>query len=147
MQNKIKKNYWLKFKQELVPIVFLSTLHVWWCFNFPAFIRLGNPWGTLLSVIMTIVGVFLCIYILTFTDICRPILSLDYLDKDPDGPALKIITRISSIIIAHLGIFFVWYNNLYGMSNIHYAFAYFNFLMIAVLQNRAANRWPDPEED
>ncbi len=177
---KISQERWAKFRQELIPMVLLSTVQVWWCFNFPAFIRLGSPLNTIVSLISSILSVFLYFFIFSSADNYAPYSNLEYLDEVPpshrhicEEPAqlaaghlrgcereclarqasgnstratFKNIIRISFATVFHLGIFLVWYNNLYGMSNVYYAFSYIYCLIAVALMARAANRRPKPKD-
>lgn len=145
---KISQERWAKFRQELIPMVLLSTIQVWWCFNFPAFIRLGSPLNTIVSLISSIISVLLCFFIFSSTDNYAPYSNLEYLDEVPISHRhiFKNIIRISFATIFNLGIFFAWYNNLYGMSNFYYAFSYIYFLIAIALMARAANRRLKPKD-
>ncbi|MDR3551022.1 MAG: hypothetical protein P4L31_06430 [Candidatus Babeliales bacterium] len=130
-----------KFKQELVPIIYLSMVQVWWSFNFPAFTRLAAPWSTMLSVIMSVVSIVLCIYIFTYADTYAPMFNLRYSPNlDRIGRIYRNIERISIMAIFFIIMFIVWYNDLYGMSNKNYAFCYANMIITFALMARAANR-------
>jgi len=140
--NIFEKERWSKFKQELIPIIYVSTFQIWWNFNFPPIIRLGTPWSTVLGLSLSIVITFVYIFTFSFADKYASQFNLEYLDGAPEpyGPILKKIERIGLIAIAHISMFFVWYNDLYGMSNIYYALCYAYCLTGFVLMARAINR-------
>ena len=73
---------WPKFKQELLPIIFISTIHIWWCFHFPAYIRLGSPWSTICEVGMSIAGVIAFAFMFSFPEKIAPYLKFDQIDID-----------------------------------------------------------------
>lgn len=130
-----------KFKQELIPILYLSIVQIWWSFNFPPFIKLGAPWNTMLGVIISIVCILLYMYMFTYADTYAPMFNLGYSPKlDRIGRIYKNIERAWIIAIAHISLFIVWYNDLYGMSNAYYVFCYVNLIITFVLMARAVNR-------
>ncbi len=136
---------WAKFKQELLPIIYVSVVQIWWCFNLQA-IRLEAPWNTVWAVSMSIATVVGTIFMFSFADIFAPHFNLNYRNEDPYGSILKKIRAATFIIVFHIILFFVWYKNLYHVSNAHYVLAYIGCLIMFISHYRAIHRVPSPEE-
>lgn len=130
----ISKYHWAKFKQELIPLVFLSTLNIWWIFNFPPYIQLGNPWTTIVRIIACIIVTMLYLFLFVFANQKTSMFYSEY----PYGN----FSRIMNILTFHLVFFFAWYKNMYTLSNLYYVLLYISILITFTLIARAANRQP-----
>jgi hypothetical protein len=118
---------WSKFKQELIPIIYLSILNTVWSFNLsPLTMRLTSPWNTLLATIMSITGAIAVAYGFTFANTLAPYLDppLHHLDAAPYSETLKKIHRIGLVVAAHLVFLICCYKDPYRMSSAHYATSY-----------------------
>lgn len=134
--------FWPKFKQELLPILFLSLVQIWWNFNFPFFMRLGTPWNSMTAICSSIVSTALIIYAFSCVKGYPRRFNGDGLEKEPYDFIFKNIDRICFAIVANTGMFFIWYNDVYSMSNLQYFLFYaYGFIMFALL-HRAMNRMP-----
>lgn len=130
-----------KFRQELAPILLVSILSVVWAFKAPFILRLAAPWGTILAVTSSLIGIACTVLLFTFADKLAPFMRLQHLDAHPYGQMIKIGQIITYAIIV-LELFFMWYKDLWHMSNLHYAFVYgFMALIFASFYN-AMNREP-----
>ena len=135
--------HWSKFKQELLPIVYVSAIQIWFLFNFPPrFMRLGSPWNVILITLQIIIAVSCTIFIFSFADKLEPFISLKYLDAFPHAQTFKMIQRIWLLAIFVIGAFFVWYKDFYGMSNMGYLLLYSFWIITFILLYRAAYRAP-----
>jgi hypothetical protein len=134
----IFKECWPKFKQELVPIVYLSTVQVWMILNFPLYVKMGSFWMASIS----IASVILCVALFSSIDKYAHCFDLSYLDHIPNGQLLKTIQKAIIIGSCLIGMFFIWYKNLYGLPNAGYALLYIHFFIAFVLIKRAAERSP-----
>ncbi len=137
---------WPKLRQELVPIIFLSMSHVWWTFNFPAYIRLGSPWNIIVSLYIS--GISIVSYIIAFSTAnrCASYLSLDSFDDLPEAHIysdfFKKLTRGSIVAIALITILFLWRIDFYGMPDLYYAAFYTHIIATFALWYRAVYRKP-----
>jgi hypothetical protein len=136
---------WAKFKQELLPIIYVSVVQIWWCFNLQA-IRLEAPWNTVLAVNMSIVTVVGTIFMFSFADTFAPYFNLNYLNECPYGSILKKIEKIIFIALGHVFMFFVWYKDIWHVSNAHYVLAYIGYLITFISLYRAIYRVPSAKE-
>jgi hypothetical protein len=139
--NKLE-DLWPKFKQELPSILYLCSTQILLNFNFPVFVRLGFPLSIIAATILSIMAIFVYIYVFLFADKFAPSFNLEYLDDAPTHvrDILKKIERVGLIVIAHLAMLFSWYYNIYGISNIYYAIYYVHFVTAFVLIARAIKR-------
>ena len=133
------KGRWPQFRQECISIVYLSCVHVWWSFNFPAYVRLGTSWSAILGVIASIGATFLTLYIFLFPEKHPPY--LNFVDVAPSMRLFTNILRACNVALFHAMAFFVWYNDLYGMSNFYYCLCYAHFYISFVLMHRAVQRY------
>jgi hypothetical protein len=131
-----------KFKQELASIVFLSAIQVWLNFNFPAFVRLGTPLSTIVSLSISVFSVLVYVYVFLYADTYVPRFNLAYLDDAPEPyrNTLKNLHRIGLITLALVSIVYLWYRDYYRMSNIWYVIMYAHQLLAFMLMVRAINR-------
>ena len=136
-----KYGRWSKFKQELMPIIFVSAIQIWWSFNLPA-TRLEDSFGVFLALIRSIVGVLSTIYIFSFADTFSPYFNLDYLNEAPYSSIFKEVETAILVAIAHLIMFYVWYKDFYHVSNALYVLAYIGCLITFLLFYRAIHRVP-----
>jgi uncharacterized membrane protein len=133
---------WSKFKQELIPIIYLSILQTGWNFNRPLIMRFKSPWSIILATIMSIVGIMVTAYGFTFADTFAPYFNLHHLDAAPYSETLKKIHRTSLIIVVHIILFVAWYKDFYRMSSVHYAISYVICLTTCILFYRAMRSEP-----
>jgi hypothetical protein len=136
----ILKGRWTKFKRELPSIIYISTVQIWWNFNFPAWVNLKAPWNTILGVSMSIGTTIVYIFIFSFADKSAPHFNLEYLDKAPNGQLFKNIERTIILTIVHVAIIYEWYYDFFHMPNIYYVLLYVHYLSFFVLIFRAINR-------
>ena len=136
--NKTNKHY-LKFKQELPSIILISILQTWWNFNFPPFIRLGQPWSFIASLTATIFCITACTYMFSHADKYAKAFSLDYLDEAPEplGSNLKLFSKIAAPIIPLTIFWYLWQIDYYRMSNLHYAGMYSCTFLMFILFYKA----------
>ncbi|HJZ24576.1 MAG TPA: hypothetical protein VJ201_09080 [Candidatus Babeliales bacterium] len=127
-------------KREFFSVIFLSLIQIWWCFNFPAFMRAEYPWRLILSFSTSIISIAGILFLFMFIDQIAPVIKLEHIDSSPNPSLSKIIYIMACITAAFLALFFAWYKDLYGMSNTHYALFYFTWLIIYILVYRAAYR-------
>lgn len=133
---------WPKFKQELFPILFLSIVQIWWNFNFPAFMRLATPWYIMVAICSSIVSTVLIMYAFLCAKTYPRRFNAESLDKQSYDSIFKNFDKICLILVAHITILLMWYNDVYGMSNLQYFLFYmYGFMMFALL-HRAMNREP-----
>lgn len=92
-----------KFKQELIPIICLSIIQIWWSFKFPVFERLGAPWHTLAAIIVSIAGITAIVYLLSGADKYTSQFNLEYLDGAPNASFLKKLEKILLLSLLRLG--------------------------------------------
>ena len=133
---------WSKFKQELLPILYLSAIQIWWSFNNPAYMRLNSPWNTIVSTMISIVGIACVVVSFSFADKFSPFPNLDYLIDAPFGRISKKIKAILYIAVSHISILFVWYKDFYHASNDYYAITYIFMVLVLALLYQAKHRWP-----
>jgi hypothetical protein len=131
-----------KFRQELIPIIYVSIFQIWLNFNFPAFIRLGSPWNSIISLIMSIACIIIYIFIFSYADTYASYVNLEYLDEAQNPSTLKNIERGGLLIVAHIGLFFAWHKNLYSMADMLYVLCYVHCFIAFILLYRAVNRKP-----
>jgi hypothetical protein len=118
---------WSKFKQELIPIIYLSILNIVGSFKLsPITMKLTSPWNTILATFMSIAGTIAIAYGFTFADTFAPYLNpeLHHLDNIPYSATLKKIHRIGLIVAVHLVFLIFWYKDPYGMSTANHAAGY-----------------------
>jgi hypothetical protein len=138
----ISRERWAKFKQELNSIIVVSIFQIWWNFNFPAFMRLDDSMRFILGISMSVISTFIFIYVFSFADKYAPYYNLKGFSEGPEEyrDIFKNIYRIGLIALLHIVMFYVWWNNLYEMSNFHYAIFYTDFLITFALIAKAINR-------
>ena len=131
-----------KFKQELGSILFLSAIQIWLSVNFPAFVRLGPPLSTIVSLSISVSTIIAYIFVFSYADTYAPRFNLEYLDDAPGpyGHILKNLHRIGLITLAFTNMLYFWYTDYYGMSNILYAVMYGHWIITFMLMARAINR-------
>lgn len=128
---------WAYVKQELLPLLYLSFVQTWWNFESPVFSRLGTPWNVISSIIITIMCLVIYMHVVVNPAKYTAVFNFEHVN----GPQwYKDALQISRIATFNLVFFFVWYKNLYGTSNLHYAFCYVHCLLVFFLLARAVNR-------
>lgn len=128
---------WSYLKQEWLPLVYLSFFQIWWNFESPVFNRLGTPWNAIVSIMITIMCLLIYMHIIANPTKYVAVFNLDYIDA-PQW--FKDALQISRIVTFNLVFLFVWYKDLYGMSNFHYIFCYAHCLLVFLLLARAVNK-------
>ena len=131
---------WSNLKREFFSVIFLSLIQVWWCFNFPFFMRAEYPWRFILSFVTSIISVSGILFLFMFIDRLAPAIKLEHIDSSPYPSQSKKNNIMVRIMVAFFALFFTWYKDLYGMSNTHYAFFYLTWLIMFILVYRAAHR-------
>lgn len=130
-----------KLKRELPAIIFISTIHLWWCFNFPAYVRLGFPLNYILSLFMSIFGVVVYAVMFTAPQKIVSCLKFDQIDETVfGGHILKRIMPIWIIFVYHITMLVMWYKDFYHMPGIYYAILYVYCVVVYLLLFRAARR-------
>ena len=141
--NKIVDRRWLRFKQELPSILFLSTIAIWGEFSFPNnFMNLEPPWSTAYFVLRSILGVFLVVFLFSSMDELAPNLKLEFIKDTPYASAAtsKKISVLAMITGYSVAMLFMWYINFLGRSSVYYVFGYAYFVLLWALLYRAACR-------
>jgi hypothetical protein len=115
---------WLQFKRELYSMIFISIIHIWWCFNFPPINRAGAPLNIIISISSSVIGVLMYAYMFTYPEKCFPKWDNSYLENTPSGKQLKIFRLIFVILSGNVGAFIIWYKDVYRMPTIFYGFSY-----------------------
>jgi len=140
---RISEKVWSKFKQELIPILFLSGIQIWWSFNFPIIVRSGDYWNSVLALSSSILGVAAIVFVFSTANDYVPYAKLDHVDDiNVGGASFKKVSRIMIVSIFLIGMFILWYTDFYGMSHLHYLFhVSYSFLMLGLLY-RAIFRGP-----
>ena len=134
---------WAKFKQELLPILYVSIIQVWWFFKFPpTFMQVATPWNTVLMIIQSIIGISCTIFVFSFADNRLVLFNLAHLDAFPHAQVLKKIQRTIFIAAIVIGALLAWYKDFYGMSNLAYLLLYSFWIITFILLYRAAYRVP-----
>jgi hypothetical protein len=130
---------WSKFKQELIPIIYLSILQTVWNFNLPLIMKFKSPWSIILATIMSVLGAIIIAYSFTFADTFATHFNpeLQHLDNIPYSELLKKLHRITPVAVFHVVLFIFWYKNPYGMSNAQHAAQYVIRLTSWILLYRA----------
>lgn len=130
-----------KWKQGLPAILFMSTIHIWWCFNFPAYIRLGGQHSNILGIGMSILGFALYSFIFSQPEKIVSCLKFEQIDTELWGP-LKYVMRIFLSVFLSILLLVAWYKDFYRMPSIYYVLLYIYYLTFFVLLFRAAQRSP-----
>ncbi len=132
---------WSKIKQELLPIIYLSVIQIWWSFNFPLYARAGAPWTTILGVGMSILGVVMYAIIFSSPQKFVTYLKFDQIDEALlYGHIIKKFMRLWMVIVGFLTMLIMWYKNVYHMPSVYYVLIYIHFTVFYILLFRAANR-------
>ena len=138
----ISDKRWSKFRQELIPILFISCIQIWWSFRFFPIMRLGAPWNMILGTIGSVVGVAAILY--QFSSEIKPVrlFNFDFLDEAPQplGSILKNIGRVGLVLVFHLTMIFMWYVKLYNMPDMYYVIQYVYCMIYFTLLYRVRNR-------
>jgi hypothetical protein len=133
---------WSKFKQELIPIIYLSILHVVWVFNYTSTMRFTSPLSIVLATMASIAGILANVYCFTFADTFAPGLDLPYLDAVPYSETWKKIHKITVVALLHVGFLIYWYKDYDRMPNAHYVAKYILCLTAWILFYRAMRSKP-----
>ncbi len=139
----ISQERWSKFKQELLTIIFISTIHIWWIFNFPAYMRLGSFYTNILGICMGIFGVILYAFIFSYPKKCVACLKFEQIDTELCGYTFKKVMRILIAAFVAILLLILWYKDFYRMPSIYYILLYIYYVTFFVLLFRAANRQPN----
>ncbi len=131
-----------KLKQELWPILFLSIVQIWWNFNFPGFMRLQSPWNIIIAFCSSIASTALIIYAFSCVNKHTRRFNAESLEKQSYDFIFKNLDTICLALVAHIAIFLIWYNDVYGMSNQQYLLFYVHGFIMFVLLHRATKREP-----
>ena len=136
------KIHWIRFKQEWIAIVCLSLIQIWWWFNFPAILRLTPPWNTLLALGASFVSVLVIVLLYLSMDKFAPYLKLKHIDLSPYPSQSKKNNIIVQVVLAVCSMFFVWYTNVYNMSDMYYILLYVTwFLTFMIVYSSVSRSW------
>jgi len=137
----ISKEFWGKLKYNSFPHAYLCIMQTWLSLYFPAFVRLGSPWNTLISLWMSIgcMGIYISIYM--FPELYAPSFNLHYLDDAPHPSILKKIHRASLIGIMHVAFFYMWYRDFYRAPHLYYIICYVHWVITFALIMQVINRY------
>lgn len=130
-----------QLKQELIPLLYISIIQIWWNFNFPAFKRLGSPLNTLVGIGMSIISTIAYISIFIFPEKHAPSFNLEYLNNAPNKSFLKQIHRIALTLFLFCTMFVFWYKDLYQMSNTYYILCYVHWIIVFLLIAHTISRY------
>ena len=136
------ERYIPKFKQEFFSILFISVLHVWWCFKFPALTRLGFPWDIIIGIFLSIGGIIVYICMFSNTEKFAPVFYLRTFDGIPHEHVAKYSMKIWIIALTLSTMFMLWYKDFYHMPSVYYAMMYTYIMIVYVLLYRATKRMP-----
>ncbi|MCL4380205.1 hypothetical protein M1466_01780 [Candidatus Dependentiae bacterium] len=125
-----------KFKQELIAITFLSLMHIWWCFHYPAYMRLAAPWDSIAMVGMSIIGVVAVVLLFTFADKIADNDVTRYYDQQPYAYLFKAIRYLSFVFVA----LFFWYADIFHLPAAYYGILAFNLVIASFLFEQAQAR-------
>ncbi|OQA35242.1 MAG: hypothetical protein BWY54_00674 [Candidatus Dependentiae bacterium ADurb.Bin331] len=131
---------WSNLKQVFFPLVLLFMVQTWLIFNYPTYLKLGQPWyaiaGSLASVFC--IGVLL----FTFANLQNrpPIFNFQDWGKDRVAFIFKNIGGFCFAFMCILAIFFIWYKNFYDASNVYYAVMCAQFLFLIILMELTARK-------
>jgi hypothetical protein len=141
-------NEWLNtLRRELPVIIFVTTLHMWLCFHFPAYIRLGFPSGYIVSMAMSILGVVAYVIMFTFPQQIVSYLKFEQVDETlPGGHILKKFMPVWIIAVYNISMFVMWYKDFYRMPTAYYMMLYMYCVLVYVLLFRAAKKYSCPCE-
>ena len=134
---------WSKFKQELLPIVYVSVIQLWWLYKFPpTFLQVGAPWDAVILLGQSVTAIICTVFVFSYADKLKPFANLEYINSFPHLQTFKTIQRASLLIAAIIGAFFLWYKDIYHMSNTAYILLYLFWGFTFALLYRAAYRVP-----
>ena len=144
------QNRWSKFKQEFFIILYVSITQIWFNFKFPAFIKLGTPLNTMVSLSCSMVTTLCYIIIFSHADLyLAQFKQMQYNQKKCNDAQedyyIKIIQKAlqtTLFLAAHTIFFYIWIYDFYGASNLYYALFYVHCVTIFLLMARAINRQP-----
>jgi|GEM_PF-3164201 len=140
----ILQTRWSKFKQEFFTILFVSLIQIWFNFKFPAFIKLGTPLSTIVSVSCSIFTTLTCIVVFSMADQYLPQFNLKGFDTAPEEyrEKLKSALRISLFVSYHLIFLYIWWYDYYNMPSFYYVLFYVYCVIVFSLMARAITRQP-----
>lgn len=115
-----------KIKQEVIPIVCLSIIQIWWSLTCPVFVRLGVFWWLLAAINSIAVGIFSIVWAFS-----KPDRFVSLFDN---------VKSILLIISVNMGTITAWYYDYLKVSNIYYVMQIVFVCLAFALLYRAANR-------
>ena len=122
--------YWSLYKYELFPLLYLLIIQTWVTFNFPAFIRLGNPWYWIVSTSLSLFGIITYIFLILFPERLARSYNASFLDEAPDASTFKKIYNAIRLLIAIAITLYIWHIDYYRMSNIHYIILFTHYIIV-----------------
>jgi hypothetical protein len=131
---------WRVPKYELPSLILISVVHIWGCFNFPAYIRLGFPWSNIVIMGASILGVLGHIYIFSNPGKFVSYVRFDLIDETLWGTTLKKIIQGSTAAIWITSLLIIWYKDFFRMPHMCYILLYFYYILFFILLFRAAKR-------
>lgn len=137
----LNEKYLFQLKQEAFPILYLSIVQTWLIFNFPAYIRLGNPWYWIVSIILSIFGIILYIVLILFPERYAPSYNVSFLDDAPNASTFKKIYKAICLLIAISTMLYFWHIDYYRMLNIDYLILYTHSIIVSLFFIRRIKRY------
>ncbi len=138
------QTHWSKFKQEYISILYVSIIQIWFNFKFPAFIKLGTPLNTIVSLSCSIATTLCYMIVFSHANIYLSQYNLEGSNNTQEKykkTAQKAL-QIGLFIWAHILFFYMWRHNYYDMSAFFYALFYVHCLTVFLLIARAITRQP-----
>ncbi len=124
----------------------LSVSHVWFTFQFPAYLRLGAPLSYMVCTLIS--GISIIAYVIAFSSAnnCVSYLNLESFDHWPCpelyAEEFKKLAKLSIVAIYFMAMYFYWYIDYFKMSDFHYAVLYVHIILSFLLWYRAVYRKP-----
>jgi len=127
-------------KYNMFSLALITPIHIWWCFNYPLYVRMAYPWNPSVSIATCVVGIFLYMSLFAYADKLVPRLQIEHQEDKPFGPQKQLASRLGKFIGFSGAAFIIWYFDVLHMSNLHYAFSFLYFIMVYMLFMGAKNR-------
>lgn len=126
--------------KKVAALLYLSTIQTWLNFNYPAFVKLGSPLNFIASTFVSIICIFVYLYIFLYgKNFISKIVNLKFLDDFPDSMFFKNIFIVGMLIIFHTIYFYMWQTH-YNISNVWPIICYLHciltFLLIYIVHKK-----------
>ena len=136
----ISKDRWLNFKQNLPTLIYLSIVQTWLNFNYPVFIRLGNPLSILITVLLSILCIAIYTYVFVYPENLSRQMNLEFLDDFPNPIFAKNLFNFLYFGLGYLFYLYLCSKNFYNVDGIWYVVWYVHYVVTFILIYRAVNR-------